>query len=146
MMIILTLNSSEMRVIFVVLISAIFAFPPNMSFLRELFSNLPSSGKYFKVILTIHSLAYNIETFCRKLSRCKANFLVWDPLDFERWLCQSLKCSKNVFLETKIWTIPRSYAMDRTDESTVWSNGISAIRFSYSNEFIIPTNHNIFEI
>ena len=51
MLIIFTLNTSEMRVIFVVLISAIFAlYPPNMSFLRELFSNLPSSGKYFKAI------------------------------------------------------------------------------------------------
>ena len=49
MLIIFTLNTSEMRVIFVVLISTIFAlYPPNMSFLRELFSNLPSSGKYFK--------------------------------------------------------------------------------------------------
>ena len=49
MMIIFTLNTNEMRVIFVVLISTILAlYPPNMSFLRELFSNLPSSGKYFK--------------------------------------------------------------------------------------------------
>ena len=55
MLIIFTLNTSEMRVIFVVLISAIFAlYPPNMSFLRELFSNLPSSGKYFKTFKTLH--------------------------------------------------------------------------------------------
>ena len=52
MLIIFTLNTSEMRVIFVVLISAIFAlYPPNMSFLRELFHNLPSSGRYFKTLL-----------------------------------------------------------------------------------------------
>jgi len=49
MLIIFTLNTNEMRVIFVVLISTIFAlYPPNMSFLRELFSNFPSSGKYLK--------------------------------------------------------------------------------------------------
>ena len=45
MLIIFTLNTSEMRVIFVVLISAIFAlYPPNMSFLRDLIRNLPNAS------------------------------------------------------------------------------------------------------
>ena len=84
MSIIFTLNTSEMRVIFVVLISSIFAlYPPNMSFLRELFRNLPSSGRYFKTLQLNYpirlrtSLRYSVESNrdAERISCCQTHWI-----------------------------------------------------------------------
>ena len=105
MSIIFTLNISEMRVIFVVLISSIFAlYPPNMSFLRDLFRNLPyASLQHWNIPLKVDM---------------QSEFPGVRPIGFRKVILSNLKKLKK-FSETKISTIKRSDTMDRTDESTV---------------------------